>query len=105
LEERYWSAVHDREGRLTVNVKPMFEAIAAELVYRVVPLTGQSLLLGLLASRLKTAFEVPSGSALNCPADLKPNQQLSAIYPAAEDPGIPKLDHEGSSVALSLTET
>ena len=105
MEERYWSAVHDREGRLTVNVKPMFEAIAAELVYRVVPLTGQSLLLGLLASRLKIAFEVPSGSALNCPADLKPNQQLSAIYPAAEDPGIPKLDHEGSSVALSLAET
>lgn len=94
LEERYWGAVRHREGKLALNAMPMFEAVGAVFEFRVVPLPGQPLLLGLMVSRLETAFDVPSGFTLNGPSDLKTTQVLHAVYPAPEDLGIPKLDYE-----------
>lgn len=93
LEDRYWGAVRKREGKLTLAVMPMFEAIGAVIELRVVPLPGQPLLLGLMVSKLTTSFAVPSGFTLNGPSDLKTNQVLHAVYPAPEDLGLPRLDY------------
>jgi hypothetical protein len=94
LEERYWGAVRKRDGKLTLNVMPMFEAVGAVFEFRVVPLPDQPLLLGLLVSRLETEFDVPSGFTLSGPSDLKTTQVLNAVYPAPAEVGIPKLDYE-----------
>ncbi len=93
LENQYWGAVRNREGKLTVTVMPMFEAIGAIFDFRVVPLPGQPVLLGLMTSRLRTDFGTPSGFTLNGPSDLKSKEALSAIYPAPEVLGVSSLDY------------
>ena len=93
LQERYWGAVRNREGKLTMTVMPMFEAIGAVFEFRVVPLPGQPALLGLVTSRYRTDFDTPSGFALSGPSDLESSEVLSAIYPAPEDLGVASLDY------------
>lgn len=53
LEERYWGAVRQREGKLVMNAMPMFEAVGAVFEFRVVPLPKQPILLGLIVSRIR----------------------------------------------------
>jgi hypothetical protein len=88
LKDRYWGAVRNCEGKLTMSMMPMFEAVGAVFEFRVVPLPGQPVLLGLMTSKVETGFDTPSGFTLNGPSDLKSEEALAAIYPAPEDLGI-----------------
>ena len=65
LEDRYWIAVRNREGKLTLTVMPMFEAIGAVFNFGVAPLPGQTILLGMFMSRARTNFEPPYGFNFN----------------------------------------
>ena len=93
LEDQYWGGVRNRDGKLTLTVMPMFEALGAVFDFRVVPLPGQPVLLGLITSKVETAFDTPSGFTLGGPSDLESMEALSAVYPAPEDLGIASLDY------------
>jgi len=93
LPDRYWGGVRIRDDKLTLTVMPMFEAIGAVFDFRVVPLPGQSVLLGLMTSKVETDFDAPSGFTLNGPSDLKSKEVLGAFYPAPHDLGIASLDY------------
>ena len=93
-EDRYWGAVRNRDGKLTMSVMPMFEAIGAVFELRVVSLPGQPVLLGLMTSRIETNFDMPSGFTLNGPSDQESKEVLSAVYPAPKDLDVSSLDYE-----------
>ncbi|HET7477943.1 MAG TPA: hypothetical protein VFJ72_00365 [Rubrobacteraceae bacterium] len=93
LEERYWGATRHRGGKLLLTVMPMFEAIGAVFEFRVVPLPGQPLLLGMLVSRVRTEFQSPSGFTLSGPADVREELALAALYPAPQDLEASSLDY------------
>jgi hypothetical protein len=84
LEDRYWTAVRNREGKLTLTVMPMFEAVGAVFNFKVVPLPGQTVLLGIIMSRARTNFEPPYGFNFNGTSDLQFKKILTVVYPAPQ---------------------
>ena len=94
----YWGGVRKQEGRFVLTLAyPRFEAANAVLEFRVLPLPGQPVFLGIMASRFITGMP-RSGFSLHSPSDRKADESvgtaLMAIYPAPpEIEGIRKLDY------------
>jgi len=80
LRDIFWGTVRNRGGKLIASLlSPMFEAFAPVFDYRVIPLSGQPILLGFLVSRVKHSFPSPSGFSLYSPSDGE--HALFAQYP------------------------
>jgi hypothetical protein len=82
----------------------MFETIGAVFDLRIVPLSGQIVLLGLLMSRVRTYFEPPSGFNFNGSSDLKSKKVLAAVYPAPQDFGGSSLNYGEQPARRSLRD-
>ena len=84
LEDRYWTTGRNREGKLTLTVIPMFEAIGAVFEFGVALLPGQTILLSMFMSRARTNAEPPYGFNFNGTSDLQFKKILTVVYPAPQ---------------------
>ena len=94
LEDRYWTAGRNCEGKLTLTVIPMFEAIGAVFKFGVALLPGQTILLGMCMSRARTNAEPPYGFNFNRTSHPPFKRVLMTVYPAPQYLGGSSLDYE-----------
>jgi hypothetical protein len=95
---RYLMVAREVRGRLRLSLACLlFGATAGVLDFVVLPLPEPALLLGLVASRLKTSFSAESGFCLNSPSDRRAGNRfantLVATYPEIPNPPMTTLDH------------
>jgi hypothetical protein len=79
--DRYWAAVRNRGGRLTMTLSfTDFIASSGVMEFSVIPLPNQPIIIGILVSRFKLELSPPtSGFSLNSPSDSK--HAIYAFYP------------------------
>lgn len=86
----YWQAVRKRgDGYVLGITHPYFELPYAQLEFQVVPMENQSVILGVIASRLGGQHpHAASGFALNGPSEFRRADALLAMYPSpwSDDP-------------------
>jgi hypothetical protein len=102
--QRYLSAARLIDGHLRMSQACMsFEAMAGVLEFAIVPLPGQSIVVGIVVSRIHAEYPQPSGFALSSPSDRREGNPIAhtlvALYPEIPEPPTASLDYRGSAAA------